>query len=218
MSLIFMYSHHGFFSLFNHRNNEIFSLLTIMISDDVLWAVIEESVSPRSECLTRNITCVRISACLVHHLWFPKLSLDQEFGLAYNVKFSTFNGLLEFLRRPKHSHTNIRIQLPQLFQASISSGHFANMFLFAIKVCSQVVYLGDFWIVQCHRLRSGQNQVLCDFNSEPSEAHDCYLHLDEFSHCFNAEGTDLPGVKVHINFCVWFCFHVKYFGFWLINN
>jgi hypothetical protein len=94
MSLIFMSGNCGLCSFLDHDNNEVFGLFTISVSNHVCISIVNESITPRPECLRRNVSATAISAKGVQHFLIENFLIDDHFSLADDMqalRFDKFN-------------------------------------------------------------------------------------------------------------------------------
>ena len=209
MAFVFMHVDLSLFTLLNLHDNEVFGLLTIVIIDDVLVSIIDKGGTPRTESLREDVSTVHLSALGVKLLGLPKLLVDDQFGLAQHIKLSSRHNFLKFTNILDNSHRHIRIELSELLQACLSSGHFADMLVFTVKVCSKIINSHDLSVEKSDALGSSKNQVLGNLYSHTPKSDDSHSHLNELAHRLHSEGSNLPRVQVGVNFR--FAFH-DYFG------
>jgi len=133
---ILVYKNFSFWSFFDHCNNKLFGLFTIMIGNGMLFAKINKCKAPWSKCLSRNIADIFGSAISIEGFWIQELLIDNKFSLTNNMNLSTCNSSLERISIFDNWNTDVWVQLLKFGQASLSSTDFANMLLLTIEVGS----------------------------------------------------------------------------------
>lgn len=91
VSFIFMDGDHSFLSFFNHRNNKLLSLFTILIVNGMTLSVINECVSPSSKGGSTDVAGVLLSAGLIDYARIQEGVVVHEFSLAHDSKFALSN-------------------------------------------------------------------------------------------------------------------------------
>lgn len=133
-----MNCHNGLSSFFNHGNDKLFSCLTISIGDIVVNSIVDESISPRTMNFRADISNFVSSALGIHRLLIEEFAfaIDHKVrqSLADDVSLSASDGSIESCLIFDNVNRDVWIKLLKFFEASLSSGNLANMFLFRVEV------------------------------------------------------------------------------------
>jgi len=121
MSFVFMSCDHSFSTFLDHHNNEVFCLLTISISNHVLVSVVNESVTPRTEGLRRDVSASVSSASSVDHFLAQNFSINDHLSLADNMQSFGSNEAHQSSFIRDNLNFDIRVELLQFCNASVSS-------------------------------------------------------------------------------------------------
>lgn len=82
------------------------------------------------------------------------------------------------------------------------------MLLCQVKIRTEVFNLDKRRVKQGDRGWTGENEILCNFDSETTHAHDAHVELDEFAHGLHSEGSNLARVEVGVDFRFFVVFHM----------
>ena len=198
VALVLVNLNSSFFALLDEGHDELSGVLTVVIRDGMLLTVVEESDTESTGSGVEDIAGVVLSAELVETVRIAELAVEQDLGLADDVRRGISGSGLELIERQR-GNLNVGVELAELLDTSVGSADLADVLLLKVEVGTEVLNFHHIGVTDLHGSGTGEDQVLGDLTTETSAADNDNVHFDELAHGLETEGSDLSRVEVGID-------------------
>ena len=199
VSLVLVDVHRWILTLLNAADNELFRCFSILVCHEEFSAVVQEGITGQTHVLGENEANFVLSAEIVD--LHKSITVPEELSDANNIKL--VNHVIAELVCDLDIH--MRVKLLKLAYRCLSSCLVANIALTDVEVGTHVRDAHLSWVIDRDRVGSGEDQILCDFNSEATHTNNENFHLDELAHRFEAESTNLSRVEIGVDLGFLWC-------------